>query len=359
MKQIFIALALGVIALLGQSAFADQIPGSQTRVANWSVGAYDSEGKFSHCAMSTAYNSGITMLYSVSGNYTWRVGWAHQSWNFSKDQSVDIVVFVDSAGPFYLKATAINKQLALAELPANGAVFDVMRKAYLMTVHAVGNTYKFNLDGTYAALTEIVNCASRYSGVAANRPPPAPMVPPNAAPMVPRTPAPSPSVETVTAEQRLEATKVVANILAQGEMTNFRILTAREVADLKIEYFSKSDVVWRAEGVIGTLRIIPKTPNVTAKDIATAVVADDLKNCKGQSVSGSTKDEKSVSVVRMFTGCQDAGNAFEYRYTVVPLQDGSHYLFATAAKTDTDEKNKEAAKAEVLLRQAVYEVLKR
>jgi hypothetical protein len=103
MKQILIGLALGAIALLGQSAFADQIPGSQTRVANWSVGAYDSDGKFSHCAMSTAYNSGITMLYSVSGNYTWRVGWAHQSWNFSKDQSVDIAVFVDSAGRFTSK----------------------------------------------------------------------------------------------------------------------------------------------------------------------------------------------------------------------------------------------------------------
>jgi hypothetical protein len=359
MKRVLIAIASSVAVLASQSAFADQIPGSQTKVANWSIGAYDREGKFSHCAMATGYNSGITMLYSVSGNYTWRVGWTHPSWNFSKDQSVDIVVFVDSAGPYYLKATATSKNLALAELPAKGEVFDVMRKGYLMTVHAVGNTYKFNLDGTYAALTEIVNCAGRYSGAIANTAPPAPMVPPNAAPMVLRTAPPSSSANMVTAEQRLEATKVVANILAQGEMTNFRILTAREVADLKSEYFSKSDVVWRAEGVIGTLRIIPKTPNVTAKDIATAVVADDLKNCKGQSASGSTKDEKSVSVVRMFTGCQEAGDAFENHYTVVPLEDGSHYLFATAAKADTGEKNKEAAKAEVLLRQAVYDVLKR
>jgi hypothetical protein len=180
MKRALIALALSVTAFAGQSAFADQIPGSQTNVANWSVGAYAKEGKFSHCAMSATYNSGITMLYSVSGNYTWRVGWTHPSWNFSKDQSVDIVVFVDSAGPYYLKATALSKDVAVAGLPAQGAALDVMRKGYLMTVHAVGNTYKFNLDGTYAALTEIVNCASRYSGAVANAAPPAPMVPPNA-----------------------------------------------------------------------------------------------------------------------------------------------------------------------------------
>jgi hypothetical protein len=69
MKRALIALALSVTAFAGQSAFADQIPGSQTNVANWSVGAYAKEGKFSHCAMSATYNSGITMLYSVSGNY--------------------------------------------------------------------------------------------------------------------------------------------------------------------------------------------------------------------------------------------------------------------------------------------------
>ena len=39
----------------------------------------------------------------------------------------------------------------------------------------------------------------------------------------------------------------MANILAQGDMTGFRFLSAKEVAELKSDYLSKSDVVWMAE----------------------------------------------------------------------------------------------------------------
>jgi predicted nucleotidyltransferase len=177
MNRIVTAVVLGIATSVVQPAFADQIPGSQTKVANWSIAAYDKNSKFSHCAMSAPYVSGITMLFSVSGNYTWRLGWTHPSWQFSKDQSVDITVFVDEAGPFYLKATAVSKAVAVAELPAKAAVFDVMRKGYLMTVHAVGNVYKFKLDGTFAALTEILSCAERYSTNVAS----APLAPPPAA----------------------------------------------------------------------------------------------------------------------------------------------------------------------------------
>jgi hypothetical protein len=315
------------------------------------MAAYDDDkGKFSHCAMSTPYKSGITMYYSVSGNYSWRVGWSHPNWQFTKGQSVSLEVYVDDAGPINLRADAVTKDMALAELPPKSAVFDMMRKGYRMTVLALGNRYAFNLDGTYAALTEVLACATRYSGVAA------PATTPPA--MVPRMSPAAPSL-SATADQRLEATKVVANILAQGDMTGARILSAKEVADLKSDYFTKSDVVWKAEGVLGTLRVIPKALNASAKDIATAVVADDLKSCKGQSVSGTTKDERNGSVVRMFTGCQEAGDTMEFRYTVVPLEDGSFYLFATAAKSIPGDRKTEAAKAETLLREAVYEVLKR
>lgn len=358
MRALAFVAALFGISLVGTFAplaNAENIRGSNTNVAGWAIGAYtdDSTGEFSHCAMSAPYKSGITMYFSVSGNYTWRVGWSHAAWQFNKGQTVGIDVYVDDRGPYSLRAVAIGKDMALAELPPKSSVFDVMRKGYRMTVYAAGNKYAFNLDGTYAALTEILSCADRYSSVAST--PPASSSPPPS--LVPRAPS-SPRSTAVTAEQRLEATKAVANILAQGDMTGFKLLTAREIADLRSEYLSKSDVVWRADGVVGTLRIIPKTSGVSAKDIATAVVADDLKACKGQTVSGSTKDERNSAIVRMFTGCQDGKETFEFRYIVVPVDDGTFYLFATAAKSASGKSN-EAAKAEVLLREAVYDVLQK
>src|SRR5260370_38090048 len=62
----------------------------------------------------------------------------------------------------------------------------------------------------------------------------------------------------------------------------YPLLTAREIADLKKDSLSKADVVWRAEGVIGTLKVIPRLAGVGAKGIGTAGVADGLKGCKGQ-----------------------------------------------------------------------------
>jgi hypothetical protein len=347
-----IAVAVASLVLGAQAAWADLIPGSKNNVAGWDIGAYTRGDKFSHCAMSTLYRSGITMVFSVSGDYTWRVGWAHDSWSFSKGQSVPVDIYVDNVGPISLRANAVTAKLALAELPPKAALFHLLRRGNRMTVRAGGASYAFNLDGTYAALTETLACAERYEAVASSSPR-SPMPRQQTAP-----PQPERNARGSTAEERLEATKIVANILSQGELSNFRILTAREIAELKSGYLSSSDVVWRAEGIIGTLRIIASSTNATARQIASAVVADDTKNCKGQSVSGSTKDQKNPEVVRLFTGCQDGDAAYQFYYTIVPLDDGAFYLFATAAKVGPGGKS-EGAKVEALLRDAVFDVMGR
>lgn len=353
MKRMFACASIALM-LGAYTARADMIPGSSTTVAGWRVGAYDDKrGKFSHCAMSTPYRSGITMLFSVSGDYSWRVGWMHESWRFTKGQSVDLILFVDDVGPFNLRADAVTEKMALAELPAKGTVFDLMRKGNRMSVRAMGNSYAFSLDGTYAALTEILACAGRYSGVATAQP--APSAP---APMVPRN-APTTTQKSagVTAEQRLEATKVVANILAQGDMTSFRILSAKDIAELDNEYITQSHVAWKADGIFGTLRILPGGKKVSLSEMNSALISDDARNCKGKFASGSTPDDKSPSVLRLFTACEEGGKMYEYRYTVVPAGDGTYYLFSTAGVAGAETNNR-VAKVETVLRQAVYEVLK-
>ena len=194
-----LAIALVAVCFWQNPARADLIPGSRTTVGGWSLSAHDrAGGKFSHCAISAPYKSGIRMLFSVSGNQSWRVGWTHESWRFTKGQSVDLTLLVDNAGPFPLKAVAATENLALAELPAKEELFDVMRKGTRMTVRAMGNTYAFNLDGTYAALTEVLNCTARYGGGSGTPPgtsasavtsPPAPPAP--APPLMPPQPSAS------------------------------------------------------------------------------------------------------------------------------------------------------------------------
>ena len=227
-----------------------------------------------------------------------------------------------------------------------------MRKGYRMTVHAAGNSYAFNLDGTYAALTEILDCVGRYTR-AANSPqqPPVP-TPPIASPPKIATPK-----NEVTAEQKLEATKVVANILAQGEMTGFRLLTAKEIAEINTDYTRSAHVVWRAEGVVGTLRILP-TKDVSLSSANAGIIGDDAKVCKGRFASGSTPDDKSPKVLRLFTACEENGKTLEIHYTLVPVGDGLHYLFSTLGFSDKEATTGKVAKVETILRQAVYKVIK-
>ena len=119
-----------------------------------------------------------------------------------------------------------------------------------MSVNAEGNQYAFSLDGTYAAHTELISCVN--GSVKAVRPP-VPII------RAPSTVPPSPSAD-LSVDQRLEATTLVANILSQGDLNGFRILTSKEVQELNIPALSKWHVVWKAENGLGVMRIIP--PNI-------------------------------------------------------------------------------------------------
>lgn len=350
---------LSSVALwLSVPADAKSIAGSKANIAGWELGAYtfgDTE-KFSHCAITAPYRSGISMVFAVSDNFSWRVGWTHNGWNLVKDQTIDLKLYIDGAGPYTVSAKAVNSSLVLAELASTTAIFDAFRKGYVLTVFALGNKYAFNLDGTYAALTEVLECTRRYADGPAATPPP-PMTPPASPAPRPVAPAVAPMV---TADQRLEATTLVANILGQGDLTNFKILTAKERKELDENGSLDSwHVIWRADDLLGLLRIVPKGLVSSSTDLATALLSDDARNCKGKFASGSMPDEKGKSVVRLFTGCSDKSGSFEYRYTVVPIEDGALYVFASVGKSRDGERPENVEKADQLLRAAVFNIMKK
>lgn len=259
-------------------------------------------------------------------------------------------MYFDGTGPYRVTAKATNPTLVLAELAATTAIFDAFRKGYVLTVWALGNKYAFNLDGTYAALSEVLECTRRYVNGPSAAPPP----------MTGSKPAGPPAVRAVTAEQKLEATTLVANILGQGDLTNFKILTTKERKELDDKgEFENWHVLWRADDVIGMLRIVPKGLVTSSSELATAMLANDARGCKGKFASGSTPDENGNNVVRLFTACNEKGDSFETRYTVVPTEDDGQYVFGTVGKAKNGERAEAVGKADQLLRTAVYQVLKK
>jgi len=290
------------------------------------------------------------MIFAVSEDFSWRVGWAHDGWSLQTGQSVEIELYFDGSGPYRVTAKATNTTLVLAELAATTAIFDAFRKGYVLTVRALGNKYAFNLDGTYAALSEVLACTRRYANGPSAAPPP----------MTGSKPVRAPSAPTVTAEQKLEATTLVANILGQGDLANFKILTTKERKELDGKgALDNWHVLWRADDVIGMLRIVPKGLVGSSNELATAMLADDARGCKGKFASGSTPDENGNNVVRLFTACNEKGESFETRYTVVPMDDGGQYVFGTIGKATNGERAEAVGKADQLLRTAVQQVLRK
>lgn len=338
-------------------AQAEMLPGTGFVLGNWRGGAYEINKRFTHCAMSAGYVSGITMFFSVSDNWTWRVQWHHRSWRLTPGQSVPITYQIDSYPPRSLTAHAIEGQLARAELPREADVFEQFRRGYMLTVVAEGQRYQFKLDGTYAALTQLGNCVKAHREIASLNPPPSP------APESPRTTDNPPAVRKAwpraTADQRLEATKVVANIMARSDLGDFRILPDSEVKALDNEFLNSADVVWQTTGLLGLLRIVPKGLVDGADDIASEILAGDSKSCKGTFASGFVTDDVDGAAKRMFTACETSLAGIMLRYTIVPAADGSHYVFITTGRRGEQANREVIDKGEASLRKAVHEVMRR
>ena len=249
--------------------------------------------------------------------------------------------------------------MALAELPPTAVLFDQFRKGIQLTAFAQGNRYDFRLDGTYAALTEIGNCALRYSG----RTPPASAPP---APMASSTPAP-PMGQPLSAEQRLEATTLVANLFSQGELTGYKILSAKDIQELRLPTLSTWHVVWRAGDIVGTMRIVPPQSAPSAGAISSDIIGSDSKGCTGKFASGTNPDDKNQGTTRIFTACRTEMFLTEGHYIIVPREAGGYYLFgtfgqapvtATGGGTKGTSEATSSSHADGLLRAAVFEVLK-
>jgi hypothetical protein len=162
LKSIIVAL-LG-IAAFNTSSMAEVIPNTQRDVLAGQIAAFKGPNdEFSHCGMQIGSSSGVAMHFSVLRNHTRRIGWSHGDWRFPLGQRVNIFLFFDGIGPHNLPAVARATTFATADLLPTAGILDLMRKANQMTVVAEGNRYKFSLDETSAALTELVSCVNRFT----------------------------------------------------------------------------------------------------------------------------------------------------------------------------------------------------
>jgi hypothetical protein len=308
-------------------------------IGTWSAGAYSRQNskQFNHCAAGANYNSGITMLFSVSRNFAWSMSFAHRSWRLTQGQAYDIAFTVDQMSPLRARAIAIAPNLVEVPLADSTELFQRFRQGYQLRVAAAGQVLAFNLTGTSQVLPALLRCVQANlqpagtTTVAAN---------PFAAPANSGNQRSNGASQGRPAAFRAEALSLAANILGSAGIVGFQI------AEGDNDFV---DAAWRTDRLFGMVRIEPKDPPAL---ISAGMIAFDAAGCKSKFASGSIPASDNNNVSRMFTKCGDGDQGNTVFYFILPRKAGGHYLIGTG----TSGAEEPARQVESDIRQATLKV---
>jgi hypothetical protein len=342
--------ALGAIALLilSVSAVTARGPYGSVKIGNWSGGAYtnDTTGVFTGCVASAPYKSGITVVAMVSPELTWNLGFVNSNWSLKTGASFPIVLTFDGRAPFNVNGRVISANSVSVDMPDTSDLIKQFRASTTMSAFAEGNLFQFNLDKTGMLLPALVNCVAivKRDGVAGARD----FVVPQRAPATGSSLTPGAGASTP--ELQLEAMEFASNFILKAALNNARVLSRAETPAALVN----NGAAWRSDDAIGFVRILPAQGGLKGLDVASAVVANDAKECKGKFASARNSELVDSDVVfRGMSSCEDSERASISQYFILPRKKGGFVLFSVVANLRAEEarnplreeKNKDFRKA--------------
>jgi hypothetical protein len=325
--KFFLRVALGVACLTTAHAATLET----TNIDGWLVGAYsdDRTGQFRHCASSTPYKSGITLVFAVGKDFTWSMGFANPQWQLRPGAEYDLIYWIDAGPKLTARGRANNKALVEVPLIDSRSLFESFRRGYQLSVQAAGETFLFNLNSSGKALAATLDCTKRYlarsTGTASN-------------PFATPPPAPQGQVGMAESNARTEATILIANILSAAGIPGFRVVPREKIPD----DFKSYDAVWTTDDVIGTVKIVSSQTVSSAEELATLVMASDAQTCKGVFASGRYPTQQKTGATRLRTGCSGSEHPIEVDYTIAPRAKGGFIVFGVLADEEKAQAGKEA-----------------
>src|ERR1700748_886931 len=189
-----LAVCLGLAFALPPFASRAAGPFGTITVGNWKGGAFtdDKSGAFSHCAASASYQNGIVFLVSVGQDYSWTLGFAHESWKLTPGQGFPLALTFDGQQAITVQGLPIGANLVKVVMPANSALIGQFRKAKVMTAFAQGQLIQLTLNQTGQLLPSLANCVATIKKSGVNNAGEFAVAPPKAAAASAETPSSKP-----------------------------------------------------------------------------------------------------------------------------------------------------------------------
>ena len=328
-------------------AFSEKI--QSLRVGNWKGGVYTSNktGKFIHCSAGASYKSGVVLAFGVTASMQWWMQMLNPQWSLNPGSSYPVKFWVDKGRAYNAKAVAVTKQAVRIKLPPDDALFYRFRRGNMLKISAAQNVFPFRLTTTSKLLSRLLNCATRYrkmnvastssdssnpfagSGNAASSNPfesgSSNSSGGTGTDVASANPAAKPQGGgQPTGEERAEATARLATLLAIAGVKDFKLIPAAEAKGS----FKRHDSVWKAQGMLGSLRIVSPEEGIEPNAVKSSVIGSDAKACKGRFASGAmpTREGDSSDALHLFTACEGAERNWTAYYALFTRPAGGHYL---------------------------------
>jgi len=334
MKYLLVASALAATLFSAPAAANELVREERFHAGNWrGTSHWTADRNFSHCSMYAAYKSGISVFFAIDAGFKWRIGFQHARWSLTPGAKYSISYAIDHFPTNVARAEAATTDFAIAELPATSQIFQQFRIGRMLIVNAEGETMTFSLGGTSRALAELLECAKEgKTRVAA---------------VAPRSKRPGPfstQDDRAALEEKLEATRVVANLLSRSEFRDYKLMSSQEMSDPDApEFVRTAAVAWRAPGTLGVLHVV--APNGSIDDMVAATISEDAAACKGTFASGKVPDPEISSIRRAFSICKDSKDVNgSMSYIFVPRKNGTVYKFGTFSLDQVEESRPEDRK---------------
>lgn len=136
-------------------------------VGNWSGGTFtnDRTGEFSHCAVSARYKSGVTMLTSVTAQYSWMLGFSKPDWTLKTGETLNLRLVFDRSRTIDVTANIKAPTLVTIAMPAQSSLINAFRQGRYLELVANDARYTFALTSTGEMLPALVECVKQSAHV--------------------------------------------------------------------------------------------------------------------------------------------------------------------------------------------------
>ncbi len=170
--------ALGGLLVSGFAALIGCAPAEAKSVDEFSVGQWggysytdDANGQFVDCEIWTPANSDNVQLgIAIPKDYSLELWLYSKSWSLPGNQSYPISYWTDRNPQYRGRAETSGEKYAVIKADSDQAVYDELKAGSEITFRTQDQDYAFNLRGSSAALSRLLDCVDQYSKAASANP---------------------------------------------------------------------------------------------------------------------------------------------------------------------------------------------